>query len=56
MAAFIAALFGGNDPRTAGLPTDTNSGWESGLSERRQVRQAAYRGATPGAGRLDERT
>jgi hypothetical protein len=41
--------FGGNDPRTAGLRTDTNSGWESGLSERRQVRQAAYRGDIRGA-------
>lgn len=39
----------GNNPRQAKLRADTNSGWESGLSDQLQVRQESYRGDVPGA-------
>jgi len=42
--------FGGNDPRTVGLRSDTNTGWDNGLSSRPQTRRASYRGDTPGRG------
>lgn len=45
----LTRTFGGNDPRTVGLRADNNSGWESGLSDREQVRQASYRGDVRGA-------
>lgn len=41
--------FQGNNPRAVKARTDTNTGWESALSDTPQVRQAAYRGDVPGA-------
>ena len=41
--------FRGNNPRAAKLRTDSNSGWESGLSDTPQTRQASYRGDVRGA-------
>lgn len=40
----LTRTFGGRNPRTVGLRSDTNTGWESGLSSTPQTRQAAYRG------------
>jgi hypothetical protein len=39
----------GNNPRAVKARTDTNTGWESALSDRAQVRQASYRGDVRGA-------
>lgn len=41
--------FGGRNPRTVGIRADTNTGWESGLSDTPQVRQSTYRGDEPRA-------
>lgn len=48
--------FRGNNPRMVGLRADTNGGWESGLSEVSQTRQASYRGDLPGAGTANPRS
>lgn len=45
----LTRTFGGRNPRTVGLRTDSNTGWESGLSATPQTRQAAYRGDERGA-------
>lgn len=39
----------GHNPRQAKLRADSNSGWESGLSDTPQIRQESYRGDVPGA-------
>lgn len=45
----LTRTFGGRNPRTVGLRTDTNTGWESGLSNNPQERQSSYRGDQRGA-------
>ena len=41
--------FRGNNPRGAKVRSDTNTGWESGLSQQEQTRQVSYRGDEQGA-------
>jgi len=41
--------FQGNNPRAVGARADTNTGFEQGLSDVPQVRQASYRGDVPDA-------
>lgn len=41
--------FGGRNPRAVGLRSDTNTGWDNGLSSTPQTRQGAYRGDERGA-------
>lgn len=45
----LTRTFGGRNPRTVGLRTDTNTGWDSALSDEQQVRQSSYRGDERGA-------
>src|SRR5438477_3085361 len=45
----LTRTFGGRNPRTVGLRTDTNGGWDGGLGPGVQDRQASYRGDERGA-------
>jgi len=47
--------FRGNNPRQAKLRADSNSGWESGLSDTPQTRQHSYRGDIRGAATANPR-
>ena len=46
----------GNNPRAVKLRADTNTGWESGLSDVPQTRQASYRGDVRGAATSNPRS
>jgi hypothetical protein len=51
----LTRTFGGRNPRAVGLRSDTNTGWESGLSTTPQTRQQSYRGDQLGGGTRNPR-